>query len=366
MTTEQTPAASEQTKPAPKRAASNPSSSARWAWSLLILLLALLACGGYLGVQYYQRTQAHLEQMHQESQQAISALAAVQQKASDLSRQVLSVQSEQRELQQQAQHSADRLAELAGTSRQDWQLAEAEYLLRLANQRLHLERDGNSALSLLLAADRVLQETRNPRLNPVRATLAEEILALRSSPMLDISGAVLRLQALQAQIIDLPWIPDRMLPDNGTALLQVEAEPESVEKQWYERAWYTVRAALASVVRIRARAEPVAAPLTPDQRYYLQQNMNLMLEQAQIALLREQEPLYRHNLQRVSQWLDQYLLIDDERTQALKAALHELQGWQVTSERPDISASLLMLQRLMEQHRRGAVPDEKPVQGTSL
>jgi uroporphyrin-3 C-methyltransferase len=65
--------------------------------------------------------------------------------------------------------------------------------------------------------------------------------------------------------------------------------------------------------------------------------------------------LYQHSLKRVHQWLDEYLMMSDERTRAAYAALTELQAWNAAPERPDISASLLKLQAIVEQQRRGTV-----------
>ena len=65
--------------------------------------------------------------------------------------------------------------------------------------------------------------------------------------------------------------------------------------------------------------------------------------------------MYQHSLKRVSAWLDEYLVIEDERTRAARAALTELQAWDVSPQVPDISNSLLKLQDLVEQQRRGTV-----------
>ncbi|MEE3191730.1 MAG: uroporphyrinogen-III C-methyltransferase, partial [Pseudomonadota bacterium] len=182
----------------------------------------------------------------------------------------------------------------------------------------------------------------------VRAQIARELMALRAVPAVDRVGAIFRLQALQEQVTALPWMPEKLIAEPVA-----EEEPLTLEEQtWYWNLWYTVRDNVTRMVRIRERDEPIAAPLTPDQQYYLQQNMHLMLEQAQIALLREQTELYEHSLQRVSEWLDAYLVIEDARTRAARAALSELQAWEVAPERPDITASLLMLQKLVEEQRR--------------
>ncbi len=62
-----------------------------------------------------------------------------------------SVQAEQQLLSQ-------RLETILGASRQDWRLAEAEHLLRMASLRLSALHDTNSARFLLEAADHILLE----------------------------------------------------------------------------------------------------------------------------------------------------------------------------------------------------------------
>lgn len=354
-------------KPVKARAAKEkaPASSAQrngphpLSWINLVLMLglfALAAYAGWLSWAQQQNTAAELAVLRDRVDQAQNNAAALSAKEAELLAQAKALNEQSAQLQEQVAHNTDRLGKLPGAERQDWLLAEAEYLLRMANQRLQLERDWDGALSMLQAADNVLTETRNPRLNPVRATLAKEMLALRTAPAIDLTGAVLRVQALQEQITQLPWIPDRLIADQPVAETASAADEsanttDSATDKW----WQGITSTLQGVIRIRERSAPVAAPLTPDQQYYLQQNMHLMLEQAQVALLRQQADLYQHSLKRVAGWLQDYLIIDDERTRAAHAALKELQQWNVAPALPDISRSLQQLQSLVEQQRRGTV-----------
>ncbi len=340
-----------------KQTAAKPARRAGW-WLLLLILLGALAAGGWFALQVHQQMQTDMAVLSDRIAATQELERRQQQAFTQLQQQLQAQQQSYQQLQQQLQHNSDRLAQLPGAERQDWLLAEAEYLLRLANQRLQLERDWNGALGLLQAADAVLVETRNPGLTRIRETLAQDMLALRQAPALDATGAVLRLQALQQQLPQLPWLPDRLLPDTGVDLLASEAQ-QPLPESWYGQLWHKMMSALTGLVRIRERTGDVAAPLSPDQQYYLQQNMNLMLEQAQAALLREQAELYEHSLQRVQNWLQQYLLIEDDRTRAVQQSLQELQAWPVAPARPDISRSLLQLQQWVEQQRRGMAPVEE-------
>lgn len=323
-------------------------------WINLVLMLGLFAVAGYagfLGWQQQQQTNGEIAVLRDRLEQAQQKADDLGQREQDLLQQAQSLTKSANSLQEQVAHNTDRLGKLPGAERQDWLLAEAEYLLRLANQRLQLERDWDGAVSMLTAADNVLLETRNPAMNPVRAAIARELLALRAVPAIDSVGAIHRLQALQEQVTNLPWMPEKLVLD------PVSAQPVKTleEQKWYWKLWFSVRDSISNMVRITKRDEPIAAPLSPDQQYYLQQNMHLMLEQAQVALLREQSELYRHSLNRVSNWLNEYLVIEDERTRAARAALTELENWDVNPGVPDISSSLMKLQKLVEQQRRGTV-----------
>ncbi|ASP37847.1 hypothetical protein CHH28_03785 [Bacterioplanes sanyensis] len=328
-------------------------------WINLVLMLGLFAVAGYaawLGWQQQQQTAAELAVVKDRLQQTQQQSGEIRQQEQQLQQQTGQLLADIAAVRQQIEHNSDRLAKLPGAERQDWLLAEAEYLLRLANQRLQLERDWSGALSMLQAADNVLVETRNPAMNPVRASIASEIQALRAVPALDSVGAVYRLQSLQQSLQDLPWLPEKLKrPD-----IQLQIGTTTESQPWYWQLWDSVYDAFTSMVRIRQRDVAMEAPLTPDQFYYLQQNMHLMLEQAQVALLRQETSLYQHSLQRVEKWLDQYLMAEDERSAAVRTTLTELQQWQVAPAAPDISASLQQLRQLVEQQRRGTVVPAQP------
>src|SRR5690554_6547046 len=115
--------------------------------------------------------------------------------------------SEQRVLsatqQRQIDHNARELLEAGNRTRTDWLLAEAEYLLRIANQRLLIEKDIKGALSALESADEVLSESDDIGVFPVRQQLAREVLSLRGIQGVDRTGMYLKLDAAIASLHDL-------------------------------------------------------------------------------------------------------------------------------------------------------------------
>ncbi|TBR36406.1 hypothetical protein CBF23_015170, partial [Marinomonas agarivorans] len=58
----------------------------------------------------------------------------------------------------------EKLKRLENTTKEDWKLAEAEYLIRLANQRLLMEKDVIGAKNMLLNAVDILEQLDDPLL----------------------------------------------------------------------------------------------------------------------------------------------------------------------------------------------------------
>ena len=91
------------------------------------------------------------------------------------------------------------LARFGANDRESWLLAEAEYLLRLANQRLIMAGDAASAQALLSSADNILRELDDAGLHEVRGAVADDLAAVRAVPQVDVEGIYLRLSALVEQ-----------------------------------------------------------------------------------------------------------------------------------------------------------------------
>ena len=115
------------------------------------------------------------------------------------------------------------LNEGLGTSGEDWLLAEVEYLIRLANQRVLMERDVSGALSLLSSADEIVEQTTGIAAYELRESLAYDIANLKAVSDLDTDGIFLSLSAMASQVTELrrkqPELspPTQIQVENGEA-----------------------------------------------------------------------------------------------------------------------------------------------------
>lgn len=353
-------------------------------WIVLLLIIAAIALGGYYGWMYLQSLQQDVDASVQEKISSVESTA--QQVRKDQSAFTSSLST----IQQQTQSFDDRIDDLSAqldktaqsmladqaTSRTDWLLAEAEYLLRLANQRILLEQDVESAVAILLAADQALKETDEVAVIPIRKTIASEMLALNSLGEVDVEGSYLSLEALTEQIAGMsedvmlkesPLAKNRI--ENGSGL---EVNPDAAESQsaegsdkaagqepvpWYRRALDSAKTTLNRFVIVRDMEEPIAPLLAPEQTHYLRQNLRLMIEQAEAALLARNQAIYSRSLEKATTWIKSYFVEESPQTTALLDSIEKLQALNVNPELPDISGSLRQLKGLMQSvYKLGPAP----------
>ncbi|MGH1460510.1 MAG: uroporphyrinogen-III C-methyltransferase [Neptuniibacter sp.] len=323
----------------------------------LALLLSLIALGasGYLywlSLQQGNSVTLNNEKLESQVSNTLStartsldqSIATMNQKLGQLQAQSNQEKQNIDELQSRLTKSIQQVTANQQTTRKDWLLAEVEYLLRLANQRVLMENTKDGALALLKSADKILQETDDVSIYEVRKALAEDIAALDAVPSVDTEGVFLKLGALNGQVKNLRLIPiseHKKLPQ-----LIEEVAPEMVSESWSRDIKQSLSSAadkLGKLVVIRHRDEPIEPLLSPEQTYYLQQNLHLMLEQAQLALLQRKQASYDASLGKAQAWISTYFEQQDATTQSLLKGISELKSVQVSAEMPDISGSLRTL-----------------------
>lgn len=305
-------------------------------WLALLLALGGLAAAGYTYWQLYQYQETDLANAKSSEQRAFDR---IENRAASLEEGLSEHRGEMRKQQQSITELRDRIAaarrqigEITHVSRKSWMLAEAEYLLRLANQRLVMEQETAGALALLRSADQILLETDDINLHQVRAEIAKEIAALRAVGELDVEGAFLALAALADRLTELPLLSPRS-----------ETTPSDADAG---DSFASALAKLEKLVTVRRREQPVAPLLPPEQHYYVQQNLRLMLEQAQLALLQRKPLLFSQSLAKAEQWVQSYFELNSSSA-ALLEALADLKALQVAPELPNISGSLELLKQYL-------------------
>ena len=321
-----------------------------WLISIIALVLALLlALWNWQQWNNNQANQQVLKDLQQETAQLDLRYGERGNQQAKRLQSLTDAVAAQRELiatqQRQIDHNATTLLEAGNRTRTDWLLAEAEYLLRVANQRLLIEKDIKGAASALQSADDVLAESDDIGVYPVRQQLAREILALKSIAAVDRTGLYLQLEAVIDGIHQLT--DQALIHENapGFTLTADASDIDAGEPNMAARAWHSFTGTLKEVVVVRRLDEQVKPLLSPDQSAYARLNLQLMLEEAELAVLRGNQELYQKSLKKARTTVQEWYNADNARVGALADTLAELASHNVDPELPDISRSLALLKQ---------------------
>lgn len=237
----------------------------------------------------------------------------------------------------------DNSEKLRGLDRIDtsyWRLAEAEFLLKQAHQRLFITHDADTADLLLASAEGAIMQQKDPGLLPVRSAIAKDRAALKNVPRVDRDGIYLRLQALSSQVGMLTSDNRFLQADDDTA-----DDSNNTEKSYADVLWER----LLSIIRVRHYDQPVEPLLPPEQQLYFSQNLQLALLQSQLGLLQSQQETYASNLARAHAWVSQYCQTSDPVVTEWLNEAQALMRIEIAPPMPDVSDSLLIVQKLIEQ-----------------
>ncbi|MFC6634076.1 uroporphyrinogen-III C-methyltransferase [Microbulbifer taiwanensis] len=267
------------------------------------------------------------------------------------SRTLVQMQQQLATLQRSVAAQGSRLGELGNVSRDDWQLAEADYLLRLANQRLMLERDSRAALGLLEEVDGILRQVDMPDLFGVRQQLARDIAALKLVENIDREGLYLQLGALEDQLIRVSIQPQFDLATRDPA--ENKTQTETADTPAWRRSWHNFSQFVRDSVRVRdGDIDPVL--LSPQSEARFRQGLRLNMEQAQLALLRGDSSVYKDALRSAREQLLEYGA-DNRQRAVLLRELEALGKQPIEADLPSLAASQRALHDYIEQlHKTSA------------
>jgi len=314
-------------------------------WIAMLLSLTALGVAGYT-VFLWQGSTGNVASINQEIEalgQRLKVHDSTRRDAQDAFSRFQRTQEENLEqLRSHLDGVVQQLQQDRQTTRGDWLLAEVEYLLRIANQRVLMDKDPASAIALLQAADQILAE--NTGSHNLRSTIAQDMANLQAVERLDVAGIYLAIAA-QIRLVDgLQRTEYRFAPE--IPVMTVDSPVETGIWSKVTHLGDRFASVLLRYVDFRRTSEKISPILPPDEEYYLRQNLILSLQQAQMGLLRERPTVFSTSLADASAWLLEYFDPDHPRTLAMQAALDELQAVNVAYDLPDVSASVQEVREL--------------------
>ncbi len=270
-------------------------------------------------------------------------------------------------------------------------LDDAQTWLTLANDRLQLSGDVEFARTALGVVQNRLANTQDvsqdasqdDAVASVQAAIEADLARLENADAPDIPGIVARIRQLAAEAKSLPFASPPQLHSTGSisnaddAVDTNNAETTNTESTDNANPNAEVRAdtsadtsadddsffgglksavknvgnemKLGDLVTIKKSDSDYKVLLTPEHRYFLRQNMNLMLQSAQLGLLRNDSQTFYDNLATVNEWVSEYYANDEQQVMDFAHSIQELTQLDVKHNPVDISATVEALEQLSQE-----------------
>ena len=235
----------------------------------------------------------------------------------------------------------------------NWLVDEAESMLNTASQQLILSGNLQGAVSVLEHIDSRLSRFEQPELIPIKQAISNDLAALKNRPYVDISATALRIDRLETGISGLPLVLDGVLKPGAAP---VEAANSGT---WWENTWEKSLNALKGLVEVRHLDSNDAMLISPDQTYFIRENLRLRLLDARIALLQHNGEVYQSDLNNVEATVKQYFDSKSPATQSWLKELAELKALDVRMISDDsLKASLSAVRAYQEGSRTQMTTEE--------
>ncbi len=234
-----------------------------------------------------------------------------------------------------------------GKTRGDWLIADAEYLLSVADERLHLTGDIHTTLEALEAADQRLRESGDTGVIPIREKIAEEIALIKTITVPDTVGTYVKIQSQQEQV------------ENLTLLLPFAGK----ENKTSEKNNTSENNGLLDVIGIKRSEQAIEAILTPEEARFIREQLRVKLEMVKISLVQHNEKLYQSALADAKNWLKKNFT-DNAASHSFAEELDKFSTIKIHSQFPDISLSLKLLRDVsklrIEADKAMQTPESEP------
>ncbi len=256
-----------------------------------------------------ERIVALEKQLKQQSSQISDLLATnqSQQQQNSTNQQELDRQIES--LQQQlvaSQRKFQSFSADAATQARDWQVAEAEYLVRQAAQKVHYSDDTASIIALLEAADQQILASGDTNLLGLRRAISQDIAQIKSHVAIDIDGILVKLDTIQSQ---LPSLTLASVTFDSTEATEVAPVSETEVTAW-STFKSNIKETFSDYYKVHNYDQSVKPFISPQRADLLKQNILLSLKTAQLSALRHQQTSYDDAIAEIHQWINEFYLKD--------------------------------------------------------
>jgi uroporphyrin-3 C-methyltransferase len=262
----------------------------------------------------------------------------------------------------------EELIQSMSRSRDENVVGDIEAAIRVALQQTQITGSAEPLVATLKQADERLLRYKQPRMEGVRRAVARDLDRVKAVSVVDVSTLTIKLDEVVRMADELPLVsggdattsPREERRADAAAkererVLQLQREQAAAAAEgklslwwwqatqqlssWTGVAWGEAR----TLLRVTRIAHPEAALVSPDQSFFLRENLKLRLLNARLALLSRQFDTAQSDLRDSQEMLNRYFDTRSRKVTGVAELLRQVAGQsrQVTVPRPDDTLAAL-------------------------
>jgi uroporphyrinogen III methyltransferase/synthase len=186
----------------------------------------------------------------------------------------------------------------------------------------------------------------------VRKAIAQDIDKLKAAPSTDLTGLAIKLDTALGQIDSLPLSgeaivahtkPEAAQPADIAQVAAATNQPKW--KVWIDTFVDGVGKQIASLVQVRRIDNADAMLVSPDQGYFVRENLKLRLLSARLSLLSRNQDTLKSDLAAADATLARYFDSASKDTQTVRGLLKEVNDGSAAVTLPTLDTSLKAIQQ---------------------
>jgi uroporphyrin-3 C-methyltransferase len=318
----------------------------------ILLTLIVLAMVSALAYHNYQLAYINIQMA-----QHVTALQKVtennQTKLATLESLLAQVQQDGQKSQALSEKQEQIIADWQAAQKGDlnkWYVAEAQYLVKLANDHLQFTHDTTLALTLIQRAEQVLQGIQDPSLLDLRKSLATDLEKVKSISAVDVSAIYLKLNAIDVQVDQLPF----PLQPLSVAAAEKISTTLPADTHWWQKILIQTRDALHQIVIVRNTNEKSLPLVLPQEKQFFRLNLHSQLQDAMWAVLHHRAAIYEASLGRSQKWIEQYFDQTATLTKTTQETLQALRQINIQPSTIDLAETLRLFDDYFARHNQSS------------
>ncbi|MDR5749846.1 MULTISPECIES: fused uroporphyrinogen-III synthase HemD/membrane protein HemX [unclassified Caballeronia] len=319
-------------------------------WLVIVILAVAAGGGGFLLNRKFDRTDQQIAQRLQANDAQTADLRAKADQAASstgaLNTQIIQLQGKLNDAEAHSQALQQQYQDLA-SNRDDWTIAEVEQILSSASQQLQLTGNVQLALFALQSADTRLAAATGPQIVAIRKAIAQDIDKLNATPSTDLTGLAIKLDTAISQVDNLPLAGEAPI-ERASAKAAAPGDSASIAAATGQPRWKVlwqqfvsgIGQQLSSLVSVRRIDNADAMLTSPDQGYFVRENVKLRLLSARLSLLSRSEPTLKSDLRAADAALGRYFDPSSKKVASVRDLVKQVDQASLAVAVPNLNESL--------------------------